>query len=116
MRLIDADALLEKMDTHCKLCPDSDGVHVCRRECDWHEAMDEVDDMDEIDLALLKEEPKQGRWEGWTATHWTGKYDDLGDPEYKPHVVYHCSLCGRRTVIREAYCPTCGARMGEDHA
>ena len=65
-------------------------------------------------LALLKLEPKRGRWEGWTATHWTGKYDDLGDPEYKAHVVYHCSLCGRRTVIREAYCPQCGAKMEEE--
>lgn len=65
-------------------------------------------------LALLKQEPKRGKWEGWTGTHWTGKYDDLGDPEYKEHVVYHCSLCGRRTVIRENYCPTCGARMEED--
>jgi len=65
-------------------------------------------------LALLNEEPKRGRWEGWTGTHWTGKCDDVGDPEYKEHVVYHCSLCGRRTVIREAYCPTCGAKMEEE--
>lgn len=49
-RMIDADELLDKMSTHCDLCPHNDRIHPCRRECDWHEAMDEVDDMPEVEL------------------------------------------------------------------
>ena len=112
MRLIDADALLEKMDAHCKLCPDSDGVHVCRRECDWHEAMDEVDDMDEIDLALLKEEPKQGRWITYPESlAYEGAYSE-------DHIV--CSECESVWSIMDNdtetfdCCPHCGAKMEED--
>lgn len=62
-------------------------------------------------LALLKTEPKRGRWEGWTGVHWTGKFEENGDPEYKPCTVYHCSECGRTTIFREAFCPNCGALM-----
>ena len=64
-------------------------------------------------VSLLKAEPKRGRWEGWTGTHWTRKMNDYGDPEYTSHIVYHCSECGRRTVVQEAFCPTCGAEMGD---
>ena len=48
MRLIDADALLDKMSTRCDICQYNDHRHVCRHECEWHEAMDEVEDMDEV--------------------------------------------------------------------
>lgn len=56
MRLIDADALIANMLTHCEICPHSDNGHPNRRQgrvkcddCLWHEAMDEVEDMDEIE-------------------------------------------------------------------
>ena len=49
-RLIDADALLEKMSGHCDICK-----YHCHKpsrcdNCDWHEAMDDVDDMDEVKM------------------------------------------------------------------
>lgn len=109
-RLIDADALLEKMSTHCDLCQYNDHIHNCRRECDWHEAIDEVEDMDEVEI----EPVRHGHWKGWTATHWTRKYDDYGDPIYKEHTYYACSGCGRRSIIKSAYCPACGRMMLEE--
>ena len=39
------------------------------------------------------------------------KSGDNGDPEYKYHDEYVCSICRRRTVIREKYCPACGVKM-----
>lgn len=54
---------------------------------------------------------KNAYWRSWTATHWTKKYDDYGDPEYKEHTYLSCSNCDRRTVIRERFCPSCGYRM-----
>ena len=54
---------------------------------------------------------KKAFWREWTATHWTKKYNDNGDPEYKEHRYLSCSNCGRRTVIKEKFCPACGFRM-----
>ena len=50
-------------------------------------------------------------WRGWTAEKWTKRYDDNGDPEYKPYTYYSCQNCCRRTVIKEKYCPSCGYKM-----
>ena len=56
---------------------------------------------------------KHGRWLSYTGTHYTGKENEYGDPEYKEHIFYVCSNCRRKTVVREHFCPNCGARMGE---
>lgn len=49
-RLIDADALLKKMSGHCDVCQ----FHSLRSprccDCDWHEAMGVVDDMDDAEI------------------------------------------------------------------
>lgn len=66
-----------------------------------------IDKLKKVDAVPVK----YGEWNGWTATHWTGKKDDWGDPIYKEHIYYKCSECGRRTVIREKFCPNCGAKM-----
>lgn len=60
---------------------------------------------------LEKHEPKTARWEGWTSTHWSKRCDSNGDPIYTEHTYYKCSYCGRRTVVRENFCPNCGAVM-----
>ena len=60
---------------------------------------------------LEKHEPKIGRWKGWTATHWTKQYDANGAPIYSEHTYYECSYCGRKTAIKENFCPNCGAVM-----
>lgn len=52
-----------------------------------------------------------GRWKGYNVPHWTKRYDDNGDPEYKYYAEYVCSICRRRTIIKENYCPNCGAKM-----
>ena len=60
---------------------------------------------------LEKHEPKTARWEGWTSTHWSKRCDSNGDPIYTEHTYYQCSYCGRKTVVRENFCPNCGAVM-----
>lgn len=53
-----------------------------------------------------------GRWEEYTRSRYIG-CDEYGDPRYVDGVVYYCSnpRCRRRTVIKERYCPSCGAKM-----
>lgn len=53
---------------------------------------------------------RHGRWEGHSHSRYCGT-DDFGDPIYKDGVVYYCSECRRKTVIKERYCPNCGAKM-----
>ena len=58
---------------------------------------------------------RHGRWEGYYHTRYCG-IDDFGDPIYKDGVVYYCSECMRKTVIKEKYCPSCGAKMDLEEA
>ena len=66
----------------------------------------------EIIPSVDAEPVQHGRWKGLDCTHYAGT-DESGEPTYKPHREYRCSLCGRATIIRENYCPDCGARMDE---
>ena len=40
--------------------------------------------------------------------------DEDGEPIWREVLVHHCSNCNRRTVIKENYCPNCGADMREE--
>lgn len=102
MRLIDADALKKA---------------VCMEFCGSDKSCvpDPCGNIEQIDAQpTIEAEPvRHAHWNGWTATHWTKKYDNNGDPIYTEHTYYQCSECRRRTVIRSAYCPACGSKMDE---
>ena len=101
MRLIDADTLKDevmKIWAYIQ-CVTGDDV--------MDAVMTDIKNAPTVDAEPLR----HGEWNGWTATHWTGKKDDDGDPIYAEHIYYKCSECGRRTVIREKFCPNCGAKM-----
>ena len=55
---------------------------------------------------------RHGRWEGRQHTSYCGTDFD-GEPVYRDVVVYYCSnpKCRRKTVIKENFCPNCGAKM-----
>lgn len=57
-------------------------------------------------------QPKRGEWEGYVHSAFYG-IDDFGDPIYRDKIVWYCSnpKCRRKTVIKENYCPNCGADM-----
>lgn len=61
---------------------------------------------------------RHGRWEGYMHSRYCG-CDEAGEPIYRDGVVYYCSnrKCRRKTIIREKYCPNCGAKMdgGEEN-
>lgn len=103
-RLIDADALLKKMSGHCDVCQyHCHRKHTSCGECDWHEAMSDVDDMDEIEIESIR----HGYWIRMTG---------MMPPEYHGH--YECSICkwhGNKYSIEKnwKFCPNCGAKMDE---
>ena len=53
---------------------------------------------------------RHGKWKGYTRVAFHGM-DKSDNPIYRDIIVWHCGCCGRRTVIRENYCPNCGAKM-----
>ena len=68
-----------------------------------------VSDFEAIPAADVE---RQGRWERYTHSRYCG-IDADGEPVYRDGVVYYCSnpKCRRKTVIKENYCPNCGAKM-----
>lgn len=66
------------------------------------------------DLPAADVEPvRHGRWEGYSHSYYCGFFDADGDPVFRDGVVYYCSnpKCRRKNVIKENYCPNCGAKM-----
>ena len=53
---------------------------------------------------------KHGRWKGYTKSAFYG-CDDEGEPIYRDANFNVCSECGRKTVVKEKFCPNCGAKM-----
>lgn len=70
-----------------------------------------VYDFEEIPAADV-EPVRRGRWECYTSTRYCGS-DKYGNPVFIDGVVYYCSnpKCRRKTVIKENFCPSCGAKM-----
>lgn len=52
----------------------------------------------------------EARWKGYTYSAYRG-VDEYGNCVYRDVNVYNCSNCGRKTVIQENYCPSCGRKM-----
>lgn len=55
---------------------------------------------------------RHGRWEEYIHSRYCG-IDEYGEPIYRDGTVYYCSnpKCRRKTVIKENFCPSCGAKM-----
>lgn len=67
---------------------------------------DKVDEMPAADV----QEVRHGKWKGYTRSAFHGM-DDFGNPIYRDVNIWECSECCRKSVIKENYCPCCGARM-----
>lgn len=50
-----------------------------------------------------------GRWNGYTTSAFYGT-DDFGEPIYRDATFYCCSICSRKSIIKEKFCPNCGAK------
>ena len=67
---------------------------------------DEVQALPVADVAPVV----HGRWEGWITPAFYG-LDDFGEPIYRDATFYRCSICGRKSAIKEKFCPSCGTMM-----
>lgn len=121
MRLIDADKLLEKMSGHCDICNyDRRKPPKWCRECDWREAMDIIDDMDEVEVEPVQYDGtgmidySVERYEARKPHFTTLKYLVNGTEVTIPHP--ECPRCIENGLmlwdaeieIGQAYCKRCG--------
>ena len=72
---------------------------------------DLADDFENFPAADV-EPVRYGRWEGYIHSRYCG-IDEHHEPIYRDVTVYYCSnpKCRRKTVIKENFCPNCGAKM-----
>ena len=110
MRLIDVNDLLRDTCNECRAyyseakqsCPCNHG------ECDAIFTAKEIQNQ----LTIEAEPIKHGKWKGYIRSVFHGTDED-GDPIYRDVTVWQCQRCSRKTVIKENYCPNCGAKMEE---
>lgn len=57
-------------------------------------------------------ERQTGTWKCYIHSAYHG-VDEYDEPIWRDVKVYHCRFCNRRTVIKENFCPSCGADMRE---
>lgn len=104
-KYVDADGLYEKIHNigGCDADPDTwaDG---------WDKAIDECLDILADMPAADVQEVRRGRWKGYTRSAFYG-LDEMQNQICRDVNVYVCSECGRKTVVKENYCPNCGAKM-----
>ena len=66
-----------------------------------------------LDVAIKALERPKGEWKCTVHSTYRGYYKD-GEPVWGSSKVYSCPICGRRTIVKENFCPNCGADMRGD--
>ena len=79
---------------------------VCSCLADIVDVMQIVNDISTADVQPVK----HGKWKGYTKSAFYG-CDEEGEPIYRDANFNVCSECGRKTVVKENFCPHCGAKM-----
>lgn len=123
MRLIDADALVEKAYWHGEHPdvgnPFADGVEAVdmsdidnaptievKNLVEYH--MDELSRT--IHYRVVEAEPvRHSFWEAYSTSAYGGYKD--GEVRWLPRKFYRCERCRKGSAIRSNYCPNCGAKM-----
>ena len=91
--------------------PISQGADNSRDRHRYMQALADIQAIRELP-SVTPQEPKTGHWKAFIHDAYHGTDED-GEPIWREVTVYHCSQCNRRTVIKEKYCPNCGAKMVE---
>lgn len=102
MRVIDADALMEAINTWPKF-----GVDGCGRIVPWNEGYEPYIHLRDAVIAisaLRQPERETGEWIPYTYVAPDDWYQDK-------EIRYHCSRCGAWTTNKSNFCPNCGAKM-----
>lgn len=100
---ISREALIDRLNKNLSACNPGTFSEMC-----YADAIETVKHLPAADV----EPVRYGRWEGYTHSFYCGT-NKYGEPIYRDGTVYYCSdpKCRRKTVIKEKFCPNCGAKM-----
>ena len=84
-------------------------LHKIRWASSAEEAVMSVRRIPPADVAPVR----HGEWIGVDTSYWRW-YHDTARPVFSKS--FRCSECGRKTIIREKFCPSCGAKMDKEKA
>ena len=73
-----------------------------------------VDVFEDTGLTADVQPAVHAEWIGFTRSAFLC-CDPTGEPIFRDTTVWKCSHCGRNTVVRDNFCPNCGARMDGDN-
>lgn len=92
----------------CAECDGNSSALCACTICDFYDAISLIKSLPAADA----EPVRHGRLEGYSHSRYCG-IDADGEPVYRNGVVYYCSnpKCRRKTVVKEKFCPSCGAKM-----
>lgn len=79
-------------------------------DCGYNTAMAEMQGFIKQLPAADVQPVAYAEWIGFTRSAFLG-CDYIGEPIFRDTTVWKCSHCGRNTVVRDNFCPNCGARM-----
>ena len=107
---ISREAAIEKIRVAacCEECNRSSSALCVCNICDFYNAIRLIMSLPAADV----EPVRYGRWEGYIHPRYCG-IDEYHEPIYRDGTLYYCSnpKCRRKTVIKENFCPSCGAKM-----
>ena len=84
-------------------------LHKIRWASSAEEAVMSVRRIPAADVAPVR----RGEWIGVDTSYWRWYHDTARTVFSKS---FRCSECGRKTIIREKFCPSCGAKMDKEKA
>lgn len=95
----------------CAICENSmKSERGCDGSCRYDEKL-----FERIVQAIKDNEVQRphGEWKEFTVSTYRGT-DEFGEPKWGKGKKFICERCLRRTVIRENFCPSCGAKMQKE--
>lgn len=54
---------------------------------------------------------RHSHWHEYESCVFMGRYGKDGEPIFQDRKKFMCVKCGRNTIIKETFCPSCGAKM-----
>ncbi len=66
--------------------------------------------VEDIPAANVRPE-RHSHWHEYESCVFMGRYGKDGEPIFQDRKTFMCVKCGRNTIIKETFCPSCGAKM-----
>lgn len=78
---------------------------------DYADALETAENKLNMLIAADVRPERHSHWHGYESCVFMGRYGKDGEPIFQDRKTFMCVKCGRNTIIKETFCPSCGAKM-----